>query len=250
MLNASHPEPWGDEQRWLWKYARRPGFDPEIVRVLETDGRIVATWHAVLHEVVLGDVRLRVAFEGDTAVLPRYRGGFAVWRMFDELTAELRRRGAAVRVGSTTPELADGFYSATFGYLTLETPLYTKLVSVEPVRAALERIAGQATTARALRDASFSVQLDLDGLPPFHVQVRGGRVGVAEGRLDRPDIRLRGNQAPVLRALRDPRRGGGWGALIGAVTTGRVRVRVRWRALPRMLALAGRLWVARRSIKG
>jgi predicted N-acetyltransferase YhbS len=226
VLNASHDGTWGTVEDWVWKHRERPGFDPECICVAEKAGRIIGCWHAVIQDLGQGGSEVRVAFEGDTAVHPEHRGGAVVLRLYDALNDALLPKGAMIRAGLATPDLAERFYGSLFGFLRLGTPIYTKALSSQPLKAAVCQLNERLQRSGRLDPGlHLVIQFKLRDMPPFWLQAKDGRLDVADGEHERPALSISGNQAPVLSALTKRARGGNSRQLVKAVFTRKVRVR-------------------------
>lgn len=247
VLNAVFPGGWGSVEDWTWKHRERDGFDPETIFVAEQGDRIVGCWHAVIEELRLGDVRLRVGFEGDTAVLPEYRGGAIVLRVHDRINAVLAAKGALLRAGSATPDLADGFYGPMFGYLKVPMPVRTKALDNRPLRNAIDRLGRRVSLGERV---DLEIQFRLSDLAPFVLRVAGGALSTENGSTGSPDLEIVGDQGSVVGALRGRARGGNKLGLLRSLLTGRVRVRGWLRnALPLCRLLAAMIRDRRSTAK-
>jgi len=222
VLNRVFPQGWGSVEDWTWKHRERASFDPETTLVVEDRGRIVGCWHAVIEELELGSARLKVGFEGDAAVLPGYRGGGVVLRVYDRINTILVDKGAVMRAGVATPDLADGFYAPMFGYLRAPIPVHTKVLDNRPLRDAVARLGKRIALGKEI---SLVIQFRLGDIPPFSLEVSNGVLSTEDGEARSADLVIEGNQGPVVSALRGSGRGGNRRDLLRALLTRRVRVK-------------------------
>ena len=226
VLNASHGGTWGTVEDWVWKHRDRPNFDPECICVAEKGGQIIGCWHAVVQNLGQGGSEVRVAFEGDTAVHPEHRGGAVVLRLYDALNDALVPKGVMIRAGLATPELAERFYGSLFGFLRLGTPIYTKALNSAPLKVAVSRLNERLQRSGALDPGlQLVIQFSLRDMLPFWLQARDGQLEVVDGKHERPDLHISGEQAPILSALTRRARGGDPRQLVKALLTRKVRVR-------------------------
>lgn len=232
VISTCYSEEWepGSVSHWRWKHLRRPGFTAEDVLVALSGKQVVGCFHGWLLPFRLEeDLSVPVSFNGDWALLPEFRGGALTTLAWDRAGKRQREKGALLRVGFATPEVNESVYRRRFGsvFVPASTIRYRKPIGLEPLREKLRefgtRALGRPRISNILGLRPWTVDFNLDRLPPFHVIFDPIGFHLKEGAAAEPDLQVEG---PSFLLARVP---DGAGRLLagafGQLLRGRLRVR-------------------------
>jgi hypothetical protein len=242
VLNACQAHGWGDEDTWRWKYAARPGFRPEEVVAVHADGRMAACLHsAVLPVKIEEGVEILLAFDGDFAVLPGFRGQGLLFDAYDVTDRRLLARHVSLRGGFTSSELNARFYLKHFGlvFIPSVTTLFRKHLGLGPLRPRVQALGGALLERPRFRAAlarrPLTVGLRVEGLPDGHLVLGADGFRLEQGAIRTPDLSVRVPYA-LLAALAGPPRSLLKVALV-SLLRGQLRIHGFLRHAPRLLGL-------------
>ena len=96
FLNLCFPGGWGNTEQWEWLYARCPSFDKDNIFIMEKKGQIIGHRGLNLRQLIIQGKKLPVAYLGDTAIHPDYRGLGLYSRLHQATLKAARLKGACL----------------------------------------------------------------------------------------------------------------------------------------------------------
>jgi predicted N-acetyltransferase YhbS len=240
---------------WDWKYCLNPCFDPELVAVAEAGGEIVGCNHWLPRSFKLsGSSTVDALLAADIAVNPEYRkkGVGRALMHFLRSSESAKNRKTAVIYMFANPELRKHFHSPIGGYVQAPsgTVCYTKVLSWKKV------IENATIFSEALKLGKFGRSLDgvdltvlfkIRDSPPLLLSLnKDGVVAheVAGFSAGEADMVLASDVATLSKVKM---KGNSRRALLGALLTGKLRVRGK---LSKMFSLYRNLWVLQEVLSG
>jgi predicted N-acetyltransferase YhbS len=228
VLNGSFGGRWGSLDMWNAKYKKQANFDPECLIVAEYAGRIIGCCHSMIQHVSFQRGQIPIGVFGDMAITPGHRGRRLFKRLTDHIEATLMSKGCVLNFAFASPELALGVYIRYPGAFSITRYGYTYCLNSRPFQEKISslnhRLSENSELQKHLLGITLAVQFYLTAIPPFTVIIKDGAISLADGRVDTAQIVVRGEQGPVINALRSPLRGGNRRDLITAIMRGRVRI--------------------------
>jgi predicted N-acetyltransferase YhbS len=189
-------------QFWNWKYKGNPDFDPSLIMVAETDGKVVGCNHWLLRSFMLSSsLETRAILGGDLAVSPECRGkgvGSALLRS-QRASRAMKNLHPSIAYTFAVPQLASQLHSPVAGYVPIRanTTGYFKILNWKMVaeRAALlnERIAS-GKCEKKLDKFILKVLLRITNTPSLSLVLSENGVSVKENVVDEhPNVTITGS---------------------------------------------------------
>lgn len=232
ILNACHDHEWGDEEWWQWKHSHRPTFSADDVTVAVVDDQMAGCFHgAVLPFRLEAGLEVPMCFEGDFAVLPKYRKAGLPLRAHDLADRRLLDAGVILRGGFTSLELNERFYHRQFGYIFAPTVTteFRKIIGLAPLQKKVaelnEHLLEKEGLRKVLRGIRLVIDLTIDRLPPSHVELSEHQIALHPGFASDAHMKVQIPYA-VLVASKSGR-----GRLLQALLSHGIRGRIRLKGL-------------------
>jgi predicted N-acetyltransferase YhbS len=186
---------------WEWKYFRNPNFDPSLVAVAESKGRIVGCNHWLLRDIKLSSSSVcRAILCGDIAVDPNHRKHGVGKSLLLFLHSNLSNaKGSVLSYMFADPELGKRLYGPVVGYIPISTSTlrYCKRWSwknlVERVKeinsACALNLSQENGFKRRTRD-DLTVVFQVLGASPLTIVVNKGRIEALEESIEDAPLKI------------------------------------------------------------
>jgi hypothetical protein len=197
VLSASGLLDRPDKTFWRWKHIYRPGFTSWNVKKAYLGKKVVGCWHTAILNLKLDDkLEMPVCFAGDVAVLPEWRGRKIPHESAKLINARLREEGIPLRAGFSSPKLYERVYKGLGDVLipSISTE-YTKIIGLGPLKVKVEEIGSKvlakSNIRRILKNEPLIVDLQIENLPPCHLELTGHGFSLCEGYAQKPRLGVR-----------------------------------------------------------
>ena len=207
-----------------WSLRDSPIFCRDFSAIAEIDGRPVGVWLSSVQDLKVAEGMYIPASSGLIVVHPEFRRkgiGTCLWRWRRKTGAE-RRDGPLLGYGVSSEETRKLFWKRLSAAPTLPDSgrVYSKLISLEPIKRAVREVQDARGDAEPLESESVNVAFQLQGVPPFILRISPRALALVEGLEADMKVRI-SNGIP-----------GGFG-LVGSILRRRVRIS-GWRHLLRL----------------
>ena len=196
VLNACGLLDKADETFWRWKHLDRPGFASWNVKKAHLGKKTVGCFHSAMLPVKVDEkLNIPVCFGGDYAILPEYRGEGTPKQAYADINQRAREQGV-FHSGFSTRDLYEQFYTRLGQVLipTVSTE-YTKIIGLGPLKVKVEEIGSKvlakSNIRRILKNEPLIVDLQIENLPPCHLELTGHAFSLCEGYAQKPHLGVR-----------------------------------------------------------